>query len=464
MKIKYFNHASISVRSSTGKFSLLTDPWTYGPIYSGSMWPFPEPNINRDEYFSHDAIYISHTHPDHYSPNTLKNFSRKIKIFIRQYEKEIPFKKELNFLGFKNIYELQHREKINISKDFFITSVHDKETVDSLLIVENAKKTFLMQNDCFLKSQEYKWISKNYKIDLAGIFFMGIGPNPGSFTLPWYDKEKIVKQKKLDNFYRALRTTNLLGAKKVFPCSNDMIWFRRPDLAILNGALPYDFKMFLKEKKNKDMVIILNSGDVFDIKLNKLRQINYRDRFKTKNEQLNRYFDNYFNKKIKGHIVKLSKWEEKYKFKSEQFFKLFSIYIKHLNVNKKNELKKLKNFRIGLRIKNENNKIFCFVLSLMNKKFTFQNKKKLSDLYSDSHLVLQINGNLVKMALEGIYTFEDLENCSYLIDRFNNQYTYEEQYFWKILSEFNWFLKNKGYSQNSKELLRYQINFNKIKV
>ena len=100
----------------------------------------------------------------------------------------------------------------------------------------------------------------------------------------------------------------------------------------------------------------------------------------------------------------------------------------------------------------------------MNKKFTFQNKKKLSDLYSDSHLVLQINGNLVKMALEGIYTFEDLENCSYLIDRFNNQYTHEEQYFWKILSEFNWFLKNKGYSQNSKELLRYQINFNKIKV
>ena len=107
------------------------------------MWPFPEPNINLDEYFSHDAIYISHTHPDHFSPNTLKNFSRNIKIFIRQYEKEIPFKKELNFLGFKNVYELQHREKISISKDFFITSVHDKDTVDSLLIVENAKKTKL---------------------------------------------------------------------------------------------------------------------------------------------------------------------------------------------------------------------------------------------------------------------------------------------------------------------------------
>ena len=71
--------------------------------------------------------------------------------------------------------------------------------VDSLIICENNNKTFLMQNDCFLDDVDYKWIRSKYKIDLAGIFFMGIGPFPGSFVLPWSEKEDEV-QKKIRKF------------------------------------------------------------------------------------------------------------------------------------------------------------------------------------------------------------------------------------------------------------------------
>ena len=67
-----------------------------------------------------------------------------------------------------------------------------------------------------LNETDYKWISRNFKIDLAGIFFMGIGPMPGAFNLQWSEKEKIVSQKKKDNFLRAEKTVKLIKAKKYF--------------------------------------------------------------------------------------------------------------------------------------------------------------------------------------------------------------------------------------------------------
>ena len=175
MKITYYNHASININSSRG-FSLITDPWIYGPIYGGSMWQFPVCQIDTKKYFKKDGIYISHIHPDHYCKNTLKRFPKTLPVYIRKYESMIPLKENLKELGFKNIIEVEHRQRIKIDEDFYITLVHDNKSVDSLIICENNNKTFLMQNDCFLNDDEYKWINNNYNIDLAGIFFMGIGP------------------------------------------------------------------------------------------------------------------------------------------------------------------------------------------------------------------------------------------------------------------------------------------------
>ena len=76
----------------------------------------------------------------------------------------------------------------------YITVVHDKKTVDSLIICENNNKTFLMQNDCFLDDVDYKWIRSKYKIDLAGIF-LWYRSFPGSFVLPWSEKEDEVQKK-----------------------------------------------------------------------------------------------------------------------------------------------------------------------------------------------------------------------------------------------------------------------------
>ena len=188
------------------------------------------------------------------------------------------------------------------------------------------------------------------------------------------------------------------------------------------------------------------------------------DTFTDKKQQLSKYFSGYFNLKINRHIEKLTNWEKKFKFDSKEFYKQFTLYVKYLNKNKKKEINKFKNFKIGLRINGEHNKIYTFLFTLKNRKILFNITKTINELYVDTHLVLQVNGNLIKMALDGVYTFEDLVNCSYIIDRFNKDYTKEETYFWRILSEFNWFLKNLNIKQKNKSLLQYQMSFNNLKI
>ena len=61
------------------------------------------------------------------------------------------------------------------------------------------------------------------------------------------------------------------------------------------------------------------------------------------------------------------------------------------------------------------------------------------------------------MALKGIYTFEDLYNCNYLIDRFNNEYSNKEGLFWAMMVEFSWYLENQNLIKQKNKLLGKQI-------
>jgi len=61
------------------------------------------------------------------------------------------------------------------------------------------------------------------------------------------------------------------------------------------------------------------------------------------------------------------------------------------------------------------------------------------------------------MAITGAYTFEDLFNCNYLIDRFNKPFNQSERTFWKIFAEFGWFLIGSKYQSKENELLKHQI-------
>ena len=87
---------------------------------------------------------------------------------------------------------------------------------------------------------------------------------------------------------------------------------------------------------------------------------------------------------------------------------------------------------------------------------------KVSELYSNSHMVVQIKGNLIEMALSGAYSFEDLTNCNYLIDRFDNKFVKNEGRFWNVTREFSWFLEKNKLLKRTNELVSKQISTSRM--
>ena len=69
-KVEYKYSACIKI--ITDSFCLLCDPWLSAPAYDGTWSQYP-PFSDLSLVGDFDYIYISHIHPDHYSPDTLKN-------------------------------------------------------------------------------------------------------------------------------------------------------------------------------------------------------------------------------------------------------------------------------------------------------------------------------------------------------------------------------------------------------
>ena len=104
MKIEFITNASFLVTLNNGK-TLLTDPWFDGPCYYGSWYNFP-PVEQKERYFNckPDYIYISHIHPDHFHPQTLKHFPLDTQIIIARFPHN-HLKSQIAACGFKNIQE-----------------------------------------------------------------------------------------------------------------------------------------------------------------------------------------------------------------------------------------------------------------------------------------------------------------------------------------------------------------------
>ena len=74
-KIRFFNHAFLKV--SGENFSFATDPWAVGPAFNTGWWLKNQTKKDWIEELNNCSfIYISHNHPDHLHPLTLRNLKK----------------------------------------------------------------------------------------------------------------------------------------------------------------------------------------------------------------------------------------------------------------------------------------------------------------------------------------------------------------------------------------------------
>ena len=168
MKVSYLSSAAVLVE--TGDASLLCDPWLVDGAFYGSWCHYPPLSSEPEEFNDVDAIYISHIHPDHFDPATLRRMDKDIPVVIHDYRWDY-LRDEIEELGFE-VCELEHDSRTHIAGDLHINVLAadacDPELcgnyfgcswvegnpelgstqVDSLAAIDDGEHTVVNMNDC----------------------------------------------------------------------------------------------------------------------------------------------------------------------------------------------------------------------------------------------------------------------------------------------------------------------------
>ncbi len=160
MNLELVAHASLKIENTSGKV-LITDPWYKSPVYWGSWFLCPEPNVDDNIYKSTNFIYLTHWHFDHFDYKTIREFDKDTKIFVPQFPSSI-MKQELNKLGFNNVVEMIHNKEYFLESNFSIISHQVEHQDDSILIIKVDNKILVNLNDAKPLPSSWKWLIKNF--------------------------------------------------------------------------------------------------------------------------------------------------------------------------------------------------------------------------------------------------------------------------------------------------------------
>lgn len=209
-------------------FKLLADPWLTLGAFEGSWVHEPAIHTKVEDLFNVDAIYVSHLHPDHYDPETLKHFRKDIPILLLSHGNEMLYRM-IYLLGFTNIIRSLDGQSHQIGP-FNVTVYapfckHPFEYsslgnfIDSAIVVEDETSAVLNANDNtptveaaeFLKLKHKPFAAAQLKDRLAG-------PYPACFSnLSHEEKLEAVKRLTYRQQGHAVTIATALRAKRLIP-------------------------------------------------------------------------------------------------------------------------------------------------------------------------------------------------------------------------------------------------------
>jgi len=216
-------------------FKILCDPWLIDGAFYGSWYHYPPLKTKPQDVADYDLLYISHLHPDHFDPKTLKDFDKNKPVIILDDEGPNYLEKLLRFESFKNIVKLKDNEsrffgpftltmyKPFVKHPFFDCAIGN--TIDSALVVMDDKHTVLNTNDNTpdLKSAErLKGIYKHF--DVAQLNYNAAGPYPSCFN-NLTNEEKYLEHHRLiqRNLDHMISLCEILAPKILMPFAGQYV-------------------------------------------------------------------------------------------------------------------------------------------------------------------------------------------------------------------------------------------------
>lgn len=295
MRVQYISSATVVVEH--GGKRVLCDPWLTDGIYYGSWCHYPPLTFQPEDFSDADWIYLSHIHPDHFDPETLRRLPRSIPVLILEYAEKFLLH-QIQKLGFRDVREIPNGEQIRLADDFtlepyaadncnpqvcgrfFACSLPPAYSrtiqLDSLALFQGGGKTVVNANDC---PYGLAWVvcdrllKRHPKIDFLLLGYSGAGEYPQCFEEQLDHALLLEKaQAKRDQFLdQAVRYLAHLRPAHFMPFAGQYVL--AGSLARLNSLrgvpqieeLPPEFERRLREGNLSSRRVLLNSGECFDV-------------------------------------------------------------------------------------------------------------------------------------------------------------------------------------------------------
>src|SRR5262249_35187944 len=232
MKITYIGHACMMIEA--GGTRILMDPWLTDPTYHGTWWHYPPLELGVRDLPRIDYLYVSHEHPDHFDPPTLRQLDKKVPVIIADFKRK-RFRDRLHEIGFHNLTEIKFGEELRCDGSGLSVRLiaPDRPWDDSAILVKDGRTTVLNVNDCHLDEETLRRLGSEQPIDLAFLTFTGATQYPGCFEFPLASKIQRWKESKQSHVEEFVNWARLLRAKRAVPAAGNFALLA-PDQLFMN--------------------------------------------------------------------------------------------------------------------------------------------------------------------------------------------------------------------------------------
>jgi UDP-MurNAc hydroxylase len=234
VRVTYFGQACVRVEAA-GQ-TILIDPWLSEGAYFGTWFHthlLADAGVTPENVAKGvDYLFLSHEHPDHFDPTTLRYFSKDTPVLICRFTTP-KFRLILERLGFRNVHEMPPGEELKINDGLKVTVFGSAEyTNDSAILIESEGCTLFNETDCKLNFADLQRIGDR-GIDIGFYMFSGANWYPISYDFPARVMEEQVRRRRQSLLRSFVQRVKVTRPRFAVPSSGPCMMLD-PDLLPLN--------------------------------------------------------------------------------------------------------------------------------------------------------------------------------------------------------------------------------------
>lgn len=256
---------------------MLFDPWLDDGIFHGSWFHWPPLSAQIGDLGRFDYVYISHIHEDHCSVGTISHINRDAEIIImdRQPNFVANFLRSHDF-GFAKVHLVSPRKGLQISDDLFVDMIEADAAnemsylIDSSIVIRWGDRVVFNANDCQPHEHGLRYLGARYpQVDLALLPYSGGSGYPSCYV-NLSDQQKVAERDRIlaQRIAGFVANTKRIDPTFVMPFADQyVVGGSRAYLNryVSHGASPAAVLPKITEAGLQDRLVLLNSGQAFDL-------------------------------------------------------------------------------------------------------------------------------------------------------------------------------------------------------